>query len=149
MGRTVPSFRIAEAQEAAEWRAFRRALPKRERLVFDELLSEARLYTSASSAAVRTSRFEGMAMAIIFHHYRLLVGCAEELLDWRIRADVLDPAQESRKRGCKVVTTSRDSEEWNRVEGIRRLEKPRAADLPADSYLGLRSENFRPSPSPG
>jgi len=73
MGRTIPSFRIAEAQEAAEWRAFRKALPKGDRVVFDEMLSSARLYTSASSAAVRPSRFEGMAMAIIFHHYRILM----------------------------------------------------------------------------
>ncbi len=36
------------------------------------MLSSARLYTSASSAAVRTSRFEGMAMAIVFHHHRML-----------------------------------------------------------------------------
>ncbi len=72
MGRTIPSFRIAEAQEAAEWRAFRRALPKRDRVAFDDMLSSARLYTSASSAAVRTSRFEGMAMALVFHHYRML-----------------------------------------------------------------------------
>jgi hypothetical protein len=72
MGRTIPSFRIAEAQEATEWRAFRKALPKRDRVAFDNLLSSARLYTSASSAAVRTSRFEGMAMAMVFHHYRML-----------------------------------------------------------------------------
>jgi hypothetical protein len=72
MGRTIPSFRIAEAQEAAEWRSFRKALPKKDRVTLDEMLSSARLYTSASSAAVRTSRFEGMAMAIVFHHHRML-----------------------------------------------------------------------------
>ena len=72
MGRTIPSFRIAEAQETAEWRSFRKALSKRDRAAFDDMLSSARLYTSASSAAVRTSRFEGMAMAMVFHHYRLL-----------------------------------------------------------------------------
>jgi len=37
------------------------------------MISSARLYTSASSTAVRPSRFEGMAMAIIFHHYRMLM----------------------------------------------------------------------------
>jgi hypothetical protein len=73
MGRTIPSFRIAEAQEAAEWRSFRKALPRGDRAVFDEMLGSARLYTSASSAAVRTSKFEGMAMAVIFHHYRMLM----------------------------------------------------------------------------
>ncbi|MDG7008607.1 MAG: hypothetical protein JRN06_10255 [Nitrososphaerota archaeon] len=75
MGRTVPSFRIAEEQEAAEWKSFRKALPKDSRAAFDEMLSSARLYTSASSAALRTSKFEGMAMAIIFHHYKTLARC--------------------------------------------------------------------------
>jgi len=75
MGRTVPSFRIAEAQEFGEWKDFRKALPRREKCVFDEMLNASRLYTSASSAAVRTSRFEGMAMAIIFYHYALLRQC--------------------------------------------------------------------------
>lgn len=73
MGRTMPSFRMAEAQEAVEWKSFRRALPRRDKTAFDEMLSSARLYTSASSAAVRTSKFEGMAMAVIFHHYSLLM----------------------------------------------------------------------------
>jgi hypothetical protein len=73
MGRTIPSFRIAEAQEASEWKSFRKALPKEDRGIFDEMLSSARLYTSASSAAVRASKFEGMAMAILFNHYRMLM----------------------------------------------------------------------------
>ena len=72
MGRTIPSFRIAEAQEVSEWKSFRKALRKKDRAVFDGMLNSARLYTSASSAAVRTSRFEGMAMALLFHHYRTL-----------------------------------------------------------------------------
>ena len=77
MGRTVPSFRIAEALEAAEWRTFRKALPRRDRAVFEEMLSSARLFTSASSAAIRTSRFEGMVMAIIFNHYKKLALATE------------------------------------------------------------------------
>jgi hypothetical protein len=79
MGRTIPSFRIAEAQEAAEWRSFRKSLRRRDRAAFDDMLSSARLYTSASSAAVRTSRFEGMVMAIIFNHYKVLARSAETI----------------------------------------------------------------------
>ena len=78
VGRTTPSFRIAEAQEIEEWRRFRRALPKGERAAFDEMLNAARLYASASSAAVRTSRFEGMAMAIAFHHFKALAEVGDE-----------------------------------------------------------------------
>jgi len=48
-------------------------LPRGDKSAFDEMLSSARLYTSASSAAVRSSKFEGMAMAIVFHHYRMLM----------------------------------------------------------------------------
>jgi hypothetical protein len=77
MGRTVPSFRLAEMAEVSEWRRFRKALPKRERKDFDEMLDTARLYISASSFAVRTSRLEGMGMALLFHHYRLLSQLAE------------------------------------------------------------------------
>lgn len=72
MGRTVPPFRIAGAQELSEWKSFRKALPRNDRAAFDQMFNSAKLYTSASSAAVRSSRFEGMAMAIIFHHYRTL-----------------------------------------------------------------------------
>jgi hypothetical protein len=79
VGRTIPSFRIAEAQEAAEWKPFRKALTREDRAAFDGMLKSARLYTSASSAAVRPSRFEGMTMAIIFHHQKLLARCTKEL----------------------------------------------------------------------
>jgi hypothetical protein len=82
MGRTIPSFRIAEAQELADWKSYRRALPKDDRAAFDSMLSSARLYTSASSAAGRTSKFEGTAMAVVFHHYKMLarsVGAVSEI----------------------------------------------------------------------
>lgn len=75
MGRTVPAFRLAEIQEFAQWREYRKALPREDREAFDAMLSTARLYVSASSAAVRTSRFEGVVMALIFHHQRLLTRC--------------------------------------------------------------------------
>jgi len=91
MGRTIPSFRIAEAQEAAEWKSFRKVLPRQDRAAFDEMLSSTRLYTSASSAAVRASKFEGMAMAIIFHHYRLLTRAVGATSGWSRRREKDDP----------------------------------------------------------
>lgn len=79
MGRTIPSFRIAEEQEAAEWRPFRKALSKADRVAFDQMMASARLYTSASSAALRPSKFEGMAMAMVFHHYKTLARCVRAI----------------------------------------------------------------------
>ena len=83
MGRTIPSFRIAEMQELADWRIFRKTLPRKDRLAFDHMINTARLYTSASSAAVRPSRFEGMAMAMIFHHQKLLSEAMRSVLEIR------------------------------------------------------------------
>jgi len=77
MGRTVPSFRLAEMREVEEWRTFRKCLPRREREAFDQMLDTARLYISASSFAVRTSRLEGIGMALLFHHYKRLQQLSE------------------------------------------------------------------------
>lgn len=79
MGRTVPAFRLAEIEEASRWKEYRKALAEKDREAFDEMLATARLYVSASSAAVRPSRFEGVAMAIVFHHQRLLMRCVGAL----------------------------------------------------------------------
>ena len=83
MGRTVPSFRLALSQETAQWRLFRKNLPKSEQKIFDEMLGTARLYASASSAAVRTSRFEGMTMALLFHNFKTLRLVTEEMEELR------------------------------------------------------------------
>ena len=65
--------------EVEGWKPFRKALPRDERKAFDEMLNGARLYASASSSAVRTSRFEGLMMAVLFHHFKTLRGCAEAM----------------------------------------------------------------------
>jgi hypothetical protein len=83
MGRTLPSFRLAEMQEVREWRAFRRSLPKRERKRFDDMLDAARLYTSASSSALRASRFEGAGFALLFHHFKELAEISARIDDVR------------------------------------------------------------------
>jgi len=69
---------MAQVAEVHGWKRFRAALPRSQRKVFDQMLDEARHYTSASSMAVRTSVFEGMFMAILFHHYK---GLRPALLD--------------------------------------------------------------------
>jgi hypothetical protein len=84
MGRTVPSFRIALAQEQTRWRAYRRRLGPAARKDFDALFAESRLYASAASAAVRAVRFEGVLMTVLFHHQKQLEGIAEVLEQIRL-----------------------------------------------------------------
>jgi hypothetical protein len=46
MGRSIPSFRIAEEIEEPKWRPFRLLLNEKDRKMFDEMFSYARLYNS-------------------------------------------------------------------------------------------------------
>ena len=79
MGRTVPSFRLALAEEESEWKEYRKHLDASERCDFDEMFAIPRLYVSACSAAVNLVRIYPIFMSILLHHYRELKSIAEEL----------------------------------------------------------------------
>lgn len=79
MGRTVPSFRIALAEEEAEWKEYRKYLGKRERKAFDEMFAIVRLYVSACSNAVKPVRIYVIVVTIIFHHFLELIDIAKDL----------------------------------------------------------------------
>ena len=73
MGRTVPSFRLAQMYEECEWKPFRNALAKSEKKEFDRMFATSRLYISASSYAAKPVRIQPILMSIVFHHYKCLV----------------------------------------------------------------------------
>ena len=72
MGRTIPSYRIATEIETSKWKPFRQALNKRDRKMFDEMMSYPRLYNSAGSNACRPELIHPILMSIIFEHYKEL-----------------------------------------------------------------------------
>lgn len=78
MGRTIPSFRIAVEMERRRWRAFRAALDKKDREIFDEILSIPNLYTVAGTMACRPILIQTILMPIIFKHYKQLSKIATE-----------------------------------------------------------------------
>ena len=53
MGRIAPSFRTATEMERRKWTPFRKTLCKKERKIFHEMFSYARLHNSVGSNAVR------------------------------------------------------------------------------------------------
>jgi hypothetical protein len=79
MGRTVPSFRLALAEEESEWKEYRQHLDRSERIDFDNMFAIPRLYLSACSGAVKLVRVCPVFMSIAFHHYKELLQMAEEL----------------------------------------------------------------------
>jgi hypothetical protein len=72
MGRTIPSYRIASQIKIWKWRPFRKALDKRDRKVFGEMLSIPRFYNSAGTMACRPVLIHTIIMSIIFEHYKQL-----------------------------------------------------------------------------
>ena len=72
MGRTIPSFRMAQAEEKVRWRQFRAALDKSQRPVFDGMFASSRLCLSACTCAARPVPLHSVLMAILFHHQKRL-----------------------------------------------------------------------------
>jgi hypothetical protein len=72
VGRTIPSYRIATDIETSKWKPFRQALSKKDRMMFDEMMTYPRLYNSAGSNACRPQLIHPILMSIIFEHYKQL-----------------------------------------------------------------------------
>ena len=78
MGRTIPSYRIASQMEISKWKPFRKLLNKKDRKVFDEMLSIPRFYNVAGTMAARPVLIHVMLMSIIFEHYKQLTKIASK-----------------------------------------------------------------------
>jgi hypothetical protein len=70
--RTIPSYRIATEMENIKWKPFRQALSKKDRKMFDEMMTYPRLYNSAGNNACRPQLIHSILMSIIFEHYKQL-----------------------------------------------------------------------------
>ena len=69
MGRTIPSYRLAAERERRKWKIFRQELDKSERKIFDEMMSNSRLYNAAAVIACKPV-LHPILMSIIFEHYK-------------------------------------------------------------------------------
>jgi hypothetical protein len=80
MGRTIPSYRIASEMEIWKWRTFRKFLDKRDRKMFDEMLSIPRLHNAAGTMAARPVLIQVILMSIIFEHYKQLAKISKKVV---------------------------------------------------------------------
>jgi hypothetical protein len=79
LGRTIPSFRLALAEERYEWGDYRKHLDRSERKDFDDMFAIPKLYISACSGAVSLVRIHPIFISIIFHHYEELMEIAQQI----------------------------------------------------------------------
>ena len=88
MGRTVPSFRLAQICEECEWKEFRNALSKSERKEFDKMFATSRLYISACSYATKPIRIQPILMSVIFNHYKQLLDISKTLSEVKVNEPI-------------------------------------------------------------
>jgi len=70
VGRTVLPFTQELYREEESWKAFRRALRREDRELFDELFAAARYHTAACTCSGRTVPFEAILMSILVEERR-------------------------------------------------------------------------------
>jgi hypothetical protein len=87
LGRTIPSFRLALAEEESEWKDYRKHLDNRERKDFDDMFEIARLYISACYGSVSLVRIYPIFISIIFYHYKKLMEIAQQI---GVREKIID-----------------------------------------------------------
>jgi len=79
----VQSYRQALEGEIEEWKGFRKALRRRDREAFDEMVDACREYASAGGMATRPVLFEAMIMTILLAQQRSLRETKEKLEEVR------------------------------------------------------------------
>jgi dihydroxyacetone kinase-like predicted kinase len=84
MGRTVPTYRLTLESIIQSWSEYRRALPKADREVFDQMVNRARMHASASTYAAFTDPVEGALLSILLEQEK-------ELRKLRKHDEGLDP----------------------------------------------------------
>ena len=95
MGRTVLPFTQELYREEESWKAFRRALRREDRELFDELFAAARYHTAACTCSGRAVPFEAILMSILLEERRAarelsarLAALAERVEDLSRRLDL-------------------------------------------------------------
>lgn len=72
MGRTVPSWRIVVEAEIQKLRRFRDALRREDKLIFEDLLDQCRLYASAAGSIASPVKEFPLIISMLFAHHKKL-----------------------------------------------------------------------------
>jgi hypothetical protein len=79
MGRTAPTYRMLTESEIGKWKAFRKALRKKDREAFDELMKKVRNHASASSYMAPLDIFDSMSLAILLEHEKEIAALKKKI----------------------------------------------------------------------
>ena len=79
MGRTIPTWRIAVDQKIAELSRFKQFLRGEDRAVFDELLTQCKLYAAEAGVLASPVKEVPLLLSMIFVHHEKLAELEKRL----------------------------------------------------------------------
>jgi hypothetical protein len=79
MGRTIPSWRMVVETEVEKLKKFRDSLRLDDKLIFEDLLNQCKLYASAASALASPVKEMPLIISILFAHHKKLAELEKRL----------------------------------------------------------------------
>ena len=79
MGRTIPSWRIIVEQKIAELSRFKQFLGPEDRVVFDDLLGQCKLYAAEAGLLASPVKEVPLLLSMIFAQHKKLIELEERL----------------------------------------------------------------------
>jgi hypothetical protein len=72
MGRTIPSWRIVVEEELARISKFKQFLRAEDRVIFEDLLNQCKLYASAARVLAAPTKEFPLLLSMLFAHHKKL-----------------------------------------------------------------------------
>ena len=79
MGRTIPSWRMVVEAEVEKMKKFRDSLRLDDKIIFEDLLNQCKLYASAASSLASPVKEMPLIMSILFAHHKKLTELEKRL----------------------------------------------------------------------
>lgn len=79
MGRTIPSWRIVVEGEVERLKKFRDSLRLEDKMIFEDLLNQCKLYASAASALASPVKEVPLIFSMLFAHHKRIMKLETQL----------------------------------------------------------------------
>ncbi len=79
MGRTIPSWRMIATDETRRLRGFREMLRSEDKMVFDDLMRQCKLYASHASTMTSVVKEIPLIMSMLFGQHKRLMELEKQL----------------------------------------------------------------------
>jgi hypothetical protein len=79
MGRTIPSWRMMVEAETEKLKKFRDSLRQEDKVIFEDLLNQCKLYASAASSLASPVKEVPLIVSMLFAHHKKLAELEKHL----------------------------------------------------------------------